>query len=1114
MDVEELTKYSPYKKRPLTSKPIDKNLIHRPKTAKYIQADFNLSNKQKDLELIKKLKPRSIKLEKERLYEENLALKQNSNNLTDELLRIKTKYLKLEREFRKLDEDGQIIYSGSGSLVSNLKHLIKSLKTEVSKKDFELEKLKKNKNYTKITEYEVQISVFNDECTRLKYKLEEIMAKNASLSQNIGPKKEDENFLKTVKEEKEALNSKIKELVQENMMLKNKILKFEDEKMELLEKNKEIEKQKSEIMKLKKRNSEVTKLETVLEQNKELEKTLKKLEEELDLKNKELAKQEKYKIKELKEMKKKYKASIARLQEDVQSKDKEWEKTIEGLQKQLEDREENYKKTVEKIQSEAKMKKSDSEIIGKKMNLEDKKGKSDDKSKKNQFIESLERELEMKNKEYEELINRHGQESEDLKNKLKNSECQVLELNALADHKSREIQEFGIILQQKTKELQDLNKENNEIKEEIQKLNSKLEEKLTEIEKLNLKSQINEDKLQEFKSSKHDSPPRLFKILNEVLQREGKGILELPDSLGSEDPITTDDLYQKLKAKHEKLKKTMIYEVSGLLKINSNLLSLKRLSDFLTLFSYDSKDFYSSDEDTLSIDKLIPSNPENQPKKTEKNEPVAPRNILTNTESNKKIIYSEAEEFPELKIKKSNSIKQQEPLAIEETMQKVHKDALNQSFSSNSEKGQSGNLNGSFDDLGKNHLNKSFKGSEKAFSGRFNKSSRSNSDYSSDENSEKGPSSSLSSKKARSGYSDTKEKVEKIVKPNTVQEKQLPFSDSPKVSNFRKTSTLKSTSISSIAEQLFRHFTFRLQLSNISKSDSIHNLFPLHSETDQITGADLEHRLQSNPFSFSYSESNCLASCIFTQPSLTLKALQEKFLQITEDWQILTTEKKNVIEQQLKKLFSKNFAKILENCRKVEKNNSHSVSVNDFQQVLNKLGIVIDPESFNYFLLICYSHEKKLDDVPYLAIMQRLTDIAEDSKEQGQTETQEIARHYLAVIAKVLIQNRKRARDLFETNGKGMIMPKEFLIGLDKVGLGGMEVEYKVALLDALHYEQADEHCVSLLEFEGILEYYGVGNYEEEARDVPLLKSNKISELDSVDFGSVNQSLNNSIRED
>jgi hypothetical protein len=57
----------------------------------------------------------------------------------------------------------------------NLKRKIKDLQMNASNKTEEIEALKRNIKSTKITEIEIEMKMYMDECTRLRHQLEEVI---------------------------------------------------------------------------------------------------------------------------------------------------------------------------------------------------------------------------------------------------------------------------------------------------------------------------------------------------------------------------------------------------------------------------------------------------------------------------------------------------------------------------------------------------------------------------------------------------------------------------------------------------------------------------------------------------------------------------------------------------------------------------------------------------------------------------------------------------------------------------------------------------------------------------------------------------------------------------
>jgi hypothetical protein len=57
----------------------------------------------------------------------------------------------------------------------SLKKQVKEMKTEMQKKDEELENLRKNIKNTKVSEIDIEIKTYKDECLRLRHLIDDLM---------------------------------------------------------------------------------------------------------------------------------------------------------------------------------------------------------------------------------------------------------------------------------------------------------------------------------------------------------------------------------------------------------------------------------------------------------------------------------------------------------------------------------------------------------------------------------------------------------------------------------------------------------------------------------------------------------------------------------------------------------------------------------------------------------------------------------------------------------------------------------------------------------------------------------------------------------------------------
>jgi len=221
---------------------------------------------------ITKITPKNIPQDKERLYEETLHLKQYINTLKEENLKYKTKVSNLEKEASKFEKmiqennasyfrDTQPAKPTDTHLSITLKQNVKELKTDLKKKEDELEEIKKVLKYTKIQELQSQMKAFQDEAMRLRTIMDHVMKEKTQFMMGDDDRNriQEEYFiqatqLKTLQRDNEEMATAIKILEEQNFEYEKKISEQEKKykreqnlhKKALQEKEKEMQKVKNE----------------------------------------------------------------------------------------------------------------------------------------------------------------------------------------------------------------------------------------------------------------------------------------------------------------------------------------------------------------------------------------------------------------------------------------------------------------------------------------------------------------------------------------------------------------------------------------------------------------------------------------------------------------------------------------------------------------------------------------------------------------------------------------------------------------------------------------------------------------------------------------------------
>lgn len=235
--------------------------------------------KEQDLTFLARLKPRHIPQDKERLYEESLALKVKINNLNEDNLRLKTRINQLEREINKRDDLISDLKTASLvdrpgisnikslHLVTNLKNSVRELRQDIKARDEEIATLRKNIKSTKLSEMEVEIQAYIDECTRLRHHLEEVMRQRDQPQSSPGFNGIEEKhyqqtlLLNNLRKENQELSSALNQAHDELDGMKSRIQELEKEA-----KKKRPKKRTSDLGNFK---TEIQKLKTQLEASRE-----------------------------------------------------------------------------------------------------------------------------------------------------------------------------------------------------------------------------------------------------------------------------------------------------------------------------------------------------------------------------------------------------------------------------------------------------------------------------------------------------------------------------------------------------------------------------------------------------------------------------------------------------------------------------------------------------------------------------------------------------------------------------------------------------------------------------------------------------------------------------
>lgn len=178
--------------------------------------------KDQEKDLLSKIKPKHIFIDKEQLYQENIKLKLKNHSLLEEILKLKTKNIQIENELNKKEtaKDSTQGYEAKNSnLVQGLKKIIKDLKFTLQTREAEVNKFKSNLKGSRVNELEIEVQAYIDECTRLRHHLEEMIKSKQFQSEELVPIQE----LQSLKEDNMNLLDQYNESAAKIKSLKEKL---------------------------------------------------------------------------------------------------------------------------------------------------------------------------------------------------------------------------------------------------------------------------------------------------------------------------------------------------------------------------------------------------------------------------------------------------------------------------------------------------------------------------------------------------------------------------------------------------------------------------------------------------------------------------------------------------------------------------------------------------------------------------------------------------------------------------------------------------------------------------------------------------------------------------
>ncbi|CAG9323322.1 unnamed protein product [Blepharisma stoltei] len=990
-------------------------------------------NKEAEPIMLAKLRPKNIQMDKERLYDENIALKMKVNSLTEDVILLRTRISQLERDIGKkeifIDQKSPTEKPNSKNvhLITNLKQNVKELRSELQTKETELISLRKNTKTSRIMELEAEVQAYVDECTRLKHHIEDLLHQNG-IENPTGEYEgfEAQSYRQTLvnsnlQKENAELNQALSEAKEEIFKLKSKLSDPEKKKKKKSTSRKNDEHLKTEIQILKQQLEN----ERKIYENKETD--IKNDSEKLKKSNLETFQRMQsfeLKVKEQNSLIEQLKTQVAALQKEMQQ-----------TQKNQKPAENNnlWDMTPGRLTHPPKLCKMIYEIIYKKkmllavfLSLLDKNNNgyigTDD------IIQVLKTNgYQAKKKYIEEVIQMATGKMANIIH-IKALEKFYEQYNYSSSPISTSSEEFPV-KPQKTfgsaaNEIKIKIGEEQPVMKSISVSSSVRSENIREIENED-KNNAKVNEIDKKSENKPEAPPLYFTFSKESNDKVIKG-----QAAGVSDKNEIRNVVQQ-KDEAQVIKKEPVPPP---------------------------EDHKPKDQQRVEALQRPKSRPSTPIQKQISNEKIPLKSDYENPPSKREKNQLEAE-APQRSMSRSSTPIQKMP-----SNDKIPQRSDYENPPSKREKNQSE----------KNILKKE--------------------------------------------PTDERIKEKQIVQP-TQKKEPLNIKEKPKEEEEEKTQpteqeipTIKPEEIKTV----LNHVSLQMQLNRQPKSKLASFLFGSIEKSQKLNKEEISKFLSQSPLKIP-SVQNFDKFCQFliepsqatirpselSSLSASVDFITKKLFISLEDWPIFTQEDEKEYDEKLTEIIDIYFDSLIAGCKKNDLNNTGKISIEQFQTVLRQQNIELPRNMMNYIILLFYSTSLELNEVPYEKFLNAYhnqnAEEYEEDYEQGEEiadeERAKIVGHLLEIIAKVMKDKKVSVRDIFIQNHRGMVMPDNFVKGLQKLGvLDSIGQEFIILILQALQCEDTDEMCILIDDLEEVFKHYGISIpdeiFEEENEEKNFSKEN------------------------
>jgi predicted nucleic acid-binding Zn-ribbon protein len=270
---------------------------------------------------------------------------------------------------------------------------------------------------------------------------------------------------------------------------------------------------------------------------------------------------------------------------------------------------------------------------------------------------------------------------------------------------------------------------------------------------------------------------------------------------------------------------------------------------------------------------------------------------------------------------------------------------------------------------------------------------------------------------------------------------------------------------------LLRHISMRLQLHRIPKRKLMTVMFGEHvDKAAAVPHDELVSIFTQTPFSMTPAESDQVADFLLSKHKTAVAIVGCLFFEL-DDWEVLRPEDEEALDEEIAELLGAVAAEFKEACEALDVDQSGTVAMEDYFQILEELQIDLTDKQLQYLSLLFYSHKFDFESVPYQQLLTAYT-VAGSVSEDSASSSSELVNSCLAFVSNALRSQGKTPDQVFETDQRGLIRPPDFYYGLQLLGHPDIERKDFLAIMEALNSEEEDELCIQISYFTEILRHF------------------------------------------